>query len=109
MNLPSVTKFEPKVKAGGMMIYNSSLINTTEFRKDIKAYAVPASEMAIEMGNDKVANVIMAGAYAKLSGMFDYDEVINAFPRFMPASKKELLEININAFKKGYEYAEKLN
>ncbi len=109
MNLPSVTKFEPKVKAGGMMIYNSSLINTTEFRKDIKAFAVPASEMAIELGNDKVANVIMAGAYAKLSGMFNYDEVINAFPSFMPASKKELLEININAFKKGYEYAEKLN
>ena len=109
MNLPSVTKFEPKIKAGGIMIYNSSLINISDFRKDIKAYAVPASEMAIELGNDKVANVIMAGAYAKLSGKFKYDEVIDAFPKFMPASKKELLDININAFKKGYEFAEKLN
>lgn len=109
MNLPSLTKFEPKVKVGGMMIYNSSLINITELRKDIKTYAIPASEKAIELGNNKVANIIMAGAYAKLSGMFAYDEVINAFPNFMPVSKKELLEININAFKKGYEYADKLN
>jgi 2-oxoglutarate ferredoxin oxidoreductase subunit gamma len=109
MNRPSVTKFEPKLKAGGTMIYNSSLIDINEFRKDIKTYAVPASEMAIELGNDKVANVIMAGAYAKLAGLFSYDDVINAFPKFMPASKKELLDINISAFKKGYEYAEKLN
>lgn len=109
MNLPSVTKFAPKVKAGGTMIYNSSLIDVDKIREDIKAYAIPASEMAIELGNDKVANVIMAGAYVKLSGLFKYEEVIEAFPRFMPASKKELLDININAFKKGYEYAEKLN
>ncbi len=109
MNLPSVAKFEPKVKAGGTMIYNSSLIDVKKLRDDIKNYAVPASEMAIKLGNDKVANVIMAGAYAKLSGMFSYDQVVNAFPNFMPASKKELLDININAFKAGYEFAEKLN
>ncbi|GAB4278130.1 MAG: 2-oxoacid:acceptor oxidoreductase family protein [Candidatus Rifleibacteriota bacterium] len=109
MNLPSVTKFEPKIKAGGTMIYNSSLINITEFRKDIKSYAVPASEMAIEMGNDKVANVIMAGAYARLTGTFSEQDVVNAFPKFLPSSKKDLLEININAFKKGYEFAGNLN
>ncbi len=109
MNRPSVTRFEPKVKAGGTMIYNSSLIDVKDFRKDIRAFAVPASQMAIEMGNDKVANVIMAGAYAKLSGLFNYDQVISAFPNFMPSSKKELLDININAFKKGYEYAATLN
>ncbi|MGM0598670.1 MAG: 2-oxoacid:acceptor oxidoreductase family protein [Candidatus Rifleibacteriota bacterium] len=109
MNKPSVTKFEPKVKEGGTMIVNSSLIDITEFRKDIKTYSVPASEMANEIGNDKVANVIMAGVYSKLSGLFTYDEVVNAFPNFLPASKKELLEININAFKKGFEFAESLN
>lgn len=109
MNRPSVTKFEPTVKPGGTMIFNSSLIDTREFRSDIKTYAVPASEMAIELGNDKVANVIMAGAYARLSGVFSYDEVVSAFPRFIPSSKKDLFDINMSAFKKGYEYAGSLN
>lgn len=109
MNRPSVTKFEPTIKPDGTLIYNSSLIDVTEFRKDIKSYAVPASELAIELGNDKVANVIMAGAYARISGVFSYDDVINAFPKFMPSSKKELLEINLKAFEKGYEFAGNLN
>jgi 2-oxoglutarate ferredoxin oxidoreductase subunit gamma len=97
------------VKEGGTMIFNSSLINKDKFRDDIKTYAVPASEMAIKIGNDKVANVIMAGAYASLSGNLSYDDVLKAFPNFMPASKKELLNINIEAFKAGYEFAQKLN
>lgn len=109
MNLPSVTKFEPKVKKGGIMIFNSSLIDKDKFRDDIKAYAIPANEMAIKLGNNKVANLIMAGAYSALSGNLGYDDVIKVLPELMPASKKELLDINVNAFKAGHEFAEKLN
>lgn len=104
MNKPSVTKFEPMVKPGGSMIYNSSLIDTSEFRKDIKVHAVPANEIAAELGNPKVANIVMAGAFAKESKVLNYDEIKNAFPKIIPERKKDLLEINLEAFRKGYEY-----
>lgn len=109
MNKPSVTKFEPTLKAGGIMIYNSSLIDNKEFRDDIKVYAVPAAEIASELGNDKVSNVVMVGAYARLAGVINNEDVLNIFPKLIPASKKEMLEINLAAYKKGYEFAESLN
>lgn len=109
MNKPSVTKFEPTLKAGGMMIYNSSLIDNKKFRDDIRVFAVPASEIAGELGNDKVANVVLVGAYARLAGVFSNEDVLNVLPKLIPASKKEMLEINLAAYKKGYEYAEGLN
>ena len=66
------------------------------------------NELKRKLGNDKVANIIMAGAYTKFSGIISYDDVLNYFPKLL-ASKKDLLEINLKAFKKGYEYAENLN
>jgi 2-oxoglutarate ferredoxin oxidoreductase subunit gamma len=109
MNRPSVTKFEPKIKAGGTMLYNSSLIDQEKFRDDIKVIDVPANKLAADLGNAKVANVIMAGAYVSISGVITYDDVIEALPKIIPASKKDLLEINIEAFKKGYEYVKNAN
>ena len=105
MNKPSVAKFEPKVKVGGSMIYNKSLIDTKEFRDDIKVYGVPANEIAKELGNSKVANIVMAGAFAKVTTMLSYEEIRDAFPKIIPERKKALLEINLKAFQKGYEYS----
>ncbi len=106
MNLPSLTKFEPKIKSGGMMIYNSSLIDKKEFRDDISVVEVPANKIAEELGNAKVANIVMVGAYSKATGVFSYDQVVETFPKIIPSAKKELLQINLEAFKKGYEYVE---
>ncbi|MEW6708956.1 MAG: 2-oxoacid:acceptor oxidoreductase family protein [Candidatus Riflebacteria bacterium] len=106
MNRPSVAKFNLKIKAGGMLMYNSSLIERQEFRDDIRLVEIPASDIAEELGNGKVANLVMAGAYAKFSKLFTVEDLYKALPDLMPGSKKELLEINRTAIEKGYSYVE---
>ncbi|NLW17622.1 MAG: 2-oxoacid:ferredoxin oxidoreductase subunit gamma [Firmicutes bacterium] len=62
MNLPSLDKFEDNVKPGGLLVYNSSLISRPPKRDDIEVLAVPANEIANELGNDRIANMVVLGA-----------------------------------------------
>lgn len=109
LNGPSLAKFEPKIKKEGKMFYNSSLINQKEFRSDLKTWGIPATKLAAELGNEKVANIVMVGAYCRFSEMFTPQDVTETFPRLVPANKKEMLEINLAAFNKGFQFAESLN
>jgi 2-oxoglutarate ferredoxin oxidoreductase subunit gamma len=106
MNRPSVAKFNLKIKAGGMLMYNSSLIERQEFRDDIRLVEIPASEIAEELGNPKVANLVMAGAYSKFSKLISFENLGSSLPLLIPGGKKELLEINLAVFKKGFDYVE---
>lgn len=106
MNRPSVAKFNVRIKAGGMLMYNSSLIERQEFRDDIRLVEIPASDIAEELGNPRVANLVLAGAYAKFSKLFTYEDLVAAMPSLMPGSKKDLLEINMSAIEKGFNYVE---
>ena len=63
MNLPSLDKFENDVVAGGKVLVNSSLIEKKVQTTDVDAYYIPANEIALELGNPRVANMIMLGAY----------------------------------------------
>lgn len=62
MNRPSLEKYEKNVVPGGKLFINSSLIEDEPSRKDIEVYRVPASEIADELGNGRVANIVMLGA-----------------------------------------------
>ena len=104
MNRPSVAKFSQRIKGGGMLLYNVSLIERQEFRDDIRLVEIPASEIADELGNPRVANLVMAGAYAKLSKVIDFESMMKALPSLVPASKKEMYEINRLALEKGYNF-----
>ena len=104
MNRPSVAKFNVRIKAGGMLMYNSSLIERQEFRDDIRLVEIPASEIADELGNARVANLVMAGAYAQFSKLFTYEEMVKTLPLLMPVKKKEFLEVNIQALERGYQF-----
>ena len=68
MNRPSLDKFENDVIPGGALFINSSLIDKKASRDDIKVYYVPANDIANELGTDKVANIVMLGAYLQVSG-----------------------------------------
>ncbi|HEY9070650.1 MAG TPA: 2-oxoacid:acceptor oxidoreductase family protein [Candidatus Ozemobacteraceae bacterium] len=105
MNRPSVTRFLPKVKKGGVMIYNASLIPEETFRSDVKAMAVPASRIAGDLGSERVANVVMAGAFLRACPVMSLEQALKQIEHLTPAKKKEMLELNKTAFTKGYEYA----
>lgn len=104
MNRPSVTKFLPKVKKGGVMIYNSSLIPAEKYRDDVKTVAVPASKIAGDLGSERVANVVMAGAFLRACPVMSLEQALKQIERMTPAKKKEMLALNKTAFSKGYEY-----
>jgi len=103
MNRPSVTKFLPKISKGGTLIYNSSLIPDDNFRHDVNVHAVPASKIADDLGNPKVANLVMVGAYVKHNTVLDYELVLQTLPKLIPTKQKELAQVNRAAFIKGYE------
>ena len=101
MNLPSMVSFEKHVISGGALLYNSSLINTTPSRSDIRAIAVPCNEIAAELGNDRVANMVMLGAYIELSKLFPLDTLVEALRLKLGPSKEKLIPLNRTAMEKG--------
>ena len=70
MNEPSVDKFESSIKTGGLILINSSIVPQREYRKDIRVFAVPATDIANELANPKGANLVMLGALVKETGLF---------------------------------------
>lgn len=98
MNLPSLDKFEPLIKPGGLLVINSSLIPREAVRDDIQVVYVPANELAeAEVGTSKSANMIMLGAYIGRTGAATPDIVKEAMAkkmkgkeRFLPANKHAL-------------------
>lgn len=105
MNLPSLDKFENDVIAGGTLIINSSLIDKKPSRTDVKAVYIPANEIAAELGNPKVANIVMLGAYLELFKCVTVETTLNAFLKVFGENKVKFLEINKLALERGAEAA----
>lgn len=102
MNLPSYDKFEPAVKAGGLLVIDSTLVDKRSDRTDITIIAVPATEMAVENGLEGFANVIILGQLIKVTGLFDYDTFLNYLVGSIPPAKAALIEKNRKALALGY-------
>ncbi len=103
LNKPSLDKFEGDIVAGGKIFINSSLIEAKTSRDDIEAYYVPANDIANQLGNARVANMVMLGAFLEVSGIVSVDSIIEAFPKVFGERRAHLLPINEEALKKGAE------
>ena len=82
MNDASVIKFEPKVVPGGYLFVNSSTVKPRTYRDDIHVIQVPASEIANSVGNPRGANIVVLGALAAVTDLFEpayLRESIDAF------------------------------
>lgn len=103
MNLPSLLKFEKDLVEGGILLINSSLIERKASRNDVKAYYVPANEIANEIGNAKVANMVMLGAFLELTKVVSVDSIIAALKKVFGPAKEHLIPMNKEALEKGAE------
>jgi len=103
MNRPSLDKFENTVIPGGKLFINSSIIDVKSSRTDIDVYYVPCNEIAHEMGNDKVANMIMLGAYLAKCPVVSVDTVLEALLEKLGKNKSHLIPLNREAITKGGE------
>ena len=105
-NLPSLAHYQQDVAVNGLLIYNSSLIEATEVkRKDIKVVPIPFNSLADTMGNARLANMIALGATLSLTGVLGIEEVGAAMPFVFAEKYHKLIPKNIEAVKKGFEYA----
>ena len=102
MNGPSLAKFLPTLKKGGNLFINSSIVGEPEGRDDITVVKAPVTELALEMGNAKVLNVIMLGVYVGYTQVIEPAIVWNTIEHKL-ASKAKLLPLNKAAFDKGIE------
>lgn len=107
MNLPSMLKFEPILKPGGILIYNSSLIEREDGRDDITVIAVPGNEVAGELGNSRVANMVVMGALLAKTNVVTEDSIKAALRKVLPSHRHDLLDVNESAMERGAEYASK--
>lgn len=105
MNLPSMDKYEPMIASGGVAIANASLINRPFLRTDLITVAVPANEIAEEIGNKKLINIIMLGALLEKLPVLTLDQVAAALNNHLPERHKKLLPANLEALKRGAAFA----
>jgi len=106
MNLPSLDKYETKVKSGGVLIANSSLINRQAERPDITALNIPGNEIAEELGNSRITNMVMLGALLHLMPVLPMDVLKSALDSHMPERNRKYLPLNYRALDAGAKFAE---
>jgi 2-oxoglutarate ferredoxin oxidoreductase subunit gamma len=101
-NQPSLDKFEPKVKKGGILIWESSTIKKSPTRTDINVYAIPAIDMATnELKNVKVMNMLVLGALVKINHIVKKDSLYIALEEALPERHHHLIPLNKKAIEMG--------
>lgn len=103
MNRPSLERFEKTVKPGGILLYNSSLIDIRPKRSDIKVIPVQANDIAVELGNSKVANMVMLGTIIKNTNVVSFDTIISLLQKTFSGKKQGLIAVNKAAIERGME------
>ncbi len=101
MNLPSLLKFESSVVPNGVVFVNSSIISEKVKRLDVRAIYVPCLEIAQSLGNLKVANMVMLGAYIEAMKNLEIGTIKEMLGHMFAGSKADLVELNIEALQRG--------
>ena len=103
-NLPSLKMFEPMVKPGGILIWESSTIKEAPTREDINIYAVPAIEKATNiLKNTQVMNMIALGSLLKLNPLVEKETIVSALKDTLPERHHKLIPLNEQAIDLGME------
>lgn len=107
LNQPSLDKFLPKVKPGGILIYDGYGIAQTPCRPDISVYRIDAMDKAVEMKNTKVFNMIVLGGLLKVCPVVSSDGLQKALYKTLPERHHNLIPLNMQAVTTGMELIKK--
>jgi 2-oxoglutarate ferredoxin oxidoreductase subunit gamma len=108
MNRPSLEKFGPRVKPGGLLLINSSLIPETSDRKDISIVRVACNEIAHKGGTAKAANMVILGTLVGATGMVKPSSIEDMIEyQFGKKGKRHLVDINVKIFRQGLDMGKK--
>ncbi|WBW98062.1 2-oxoacid:acceptor oxidoreductase family protein [Oceanirhabdus sp. W0125-5] len=101
MNRPSLDKFEHMVEKGGLIIVDSDLVDREVERDDVEVIKIPAQTVAKEIGSQKIANMVLLGAFVEKTGIIKMESLIEALGS---KGKEAFFEVNKQALAKGAEF-----
>ncbi|MBQ2961120.1 MAG: 2-oxoacid:acceptor oxidoreductase family protein [Oscillospiraceae bacterium] len=101
LNEPSLEKFEAGVLPGGVVFINSDVVTDKVSREDLKAIYVPCSKIAEEVGNPKVGNMVMLGAYVAQTKVLKPETIEHMIEEMFAGPKAKFIPLNIEAFRRG--------
>lgn len=104
MNQPSLDKYEKMVRKDGYLVVDTSMTNREVERKDIHAICLPATQIAEELGDKRLTNIVLLGALIHASNYFGQAELENALKKSLEGKNTELVAMNIIALQRGFEY-----
>ena len=102
MNGPSLHKFLSNVKQGGNLFINSTIVTDPVDRDDVTVISAPVTQMALDMGNERVLNIIMLGVYVGYTDAVPEEVILQGIEQAF-AHKQKLIPLNVEAFRKGLE------
>ena len=103
LNQPSLEKFTPAVQPGGTLVVNTSLCTGRATRTDITVVPVPATDLAVELGNVRFANMIALGALLAVVPVVKVESILEVLPKVMGEDKARYIPINREALSRGME------
>src|SRR5512146_1181812 len=101
LNLPSLDKYEPLVKEGGVLVINTSLVNREANRCGIKPVAIPANEIAEQIGDRRLVNMVLLGGLLANLPVLTLEQVEKTIRAHTPARHQNLVQLNIQALGQG--------
>ena len=102
MNQPSFLRFQSLIQSGGLILVNSSMVNVSSLRGDIEVVEVPTRELAEKLGSLKVANMVMLGAFIRVSNLVSFPLLLKNLPEILGGKRSSLLKINEEALEQGF-------
>lgn len=107
LNQPSLDKFGPSVRAGGIIIYDEGMCPYGIKRTDLQLVAHPMTDISIEIGSLRVLNMLAIGVVIGKTSIVKYESIEEDLTAFLKAKNPELLDQNLKAVKKGMELGSK--
>lgn len=104
LNQLSLDRFLPKLKKGGWIIANSSLVKELRSRIDVNYFFAPITALANELGEIRISNIISLGILAKIGKLTSIDSLHKALDNVLPEHRKHLLALNLKALEAGFHF-----
>jgi 2-oxoglutarate ferredoxin oxidoreductase subunit gamma len=101
LNRPSLEKFEPRIRPGGLLIINRSMVDTAPSRTDISVLEIDAAAEATALGRAQAANMVLLGALLAARPVVAFESVAQALALHFPPERHQLVELNVSAVARG--------
>lgn len=111
MNRPSLEKFGPKVKKGGLLVVNATLVPEEDLRnlKGLDIIMVPSRDLALEAGDERLANMVVLGAIMQKTGVMTLRSLKKALYQALDQRYHEMISMNVEAIGKGADFLRKVS